>query len=38
MDWNPRTTYEPRWGGDQAATFRERWRATATANLPPPSP
>ncbi len=38
MDWNPRTTYEPRWGGDQAATFRERWRATAIANLPPPSP
>jgi glycerol kinase len=28
-------SYEPQWIPDQAATFRERWRAAATANLPP---
>jgi glycerol kinase len=38
LDWNPRTTYEPRWSVDQAGVFRERWRATATANLPTPRP
>lgn len=37
MDWTPRTTHEPRWSSDQAATFRERWRATGSANLPPAS-
>ena len=36
LDWNPRTTYEPRWSADQAGAFRDRWRATATANLPTP--
>ena len=33
--WTPTTTYEPRWTADQAGAFRDRWRATAAATLPP---
>ncbi len=29
-----RLTYEPAWTADQAAEFRNRWRAAADANLP----
>ncbi len=35
LDYEPRTTYEPRWTKDQASEFRARWRAAATANMPP---
>jgi glycerol kinase len=37
LDWNPTTTYEPQWSANRAQAFRDRWRATATANLPAPS-
>jgi glycerol kinase len=35
LDWTPATSYEPHWTPDQAADFRQRWRATATATMPP---
>jgi glycerol kinase len=37
LDWNPTTTFEPRWSADRAQSFRERWRSAAIANLPAPS-
>ena len=33
-DWEPATTYEPRWSVDRAAEFRHHWRAAARAALP----
>jgi glycerol kinase len=35
LDFEPRLTYEPRWTRDQVAEFRARWRAAASANMPP---
>jgi glycerol kinase len=38
LDWNPRTTYEPRWSADRSAEFRARWNQVATSSLPPKDP
>jgi hypothetical protein len=35
LDWTPTTSYQPRWTPDRADDFRRRWRATATATMPP---
>lgn len=33
VEWEPATSYEPRWSTDRTATFRARWRATVDQSL-----
>jgi glycerol kinase len=38
LDWTPADRYEPGWTTEQSGEFRDRWRAVASASLPPTSP